>query len=122
MNIVCLSGNLAEDVKVYTNSDGIEIVKGVIAVGRKTAKKQCDFINFTVLGGAVEYVKKYGKKGTRATIQGNWNHSSWKDKEGNYKVSDACLVEEINFSNVVAVKEKVDDNQAQDIADDDLPF
>lgn len=123
MNIVVLQGNLAEDTKSYTTANGIKIVKGVIACSREfSKKKECDFINFTVMGNSSDFAEKYGKKGVKTLIRGTWNHSGFKDKDGNYKVNDCCLVEKITFFDKVA-KEKVEsETKPQDIADDDLPF
>lgn len=125
MNKVFLLGNLVEDVRVFENKDGIRVVKGTIAISRKTKKKESDYIAFTVLGNSVDYAEKYGKKGVRVLIQGSWNHSTFKDKEGKSKSVDACLVEEIKIMGERQIVENVVEEQSQsnlDIADDDLPF
>ena len=122
MNRVFLQGNLVDDVRVFTNKDGVKVVKGVIAVVRPTKKRDSDFVPFTLMGNSVDYTSKFGKKGTRTLIQGSWYHSSFKDKDGNVKSSDCCLVEEIKFFVERPVVEDVQEEQPSDIDTDDLPF
>lgn len=120
MNHIFLLGNLVDDVKVFTNKDGVKIVKGVVGIARDyTKKKESDYISFTVIGNSVDYVEKYGKKGTKTLIQGSWNHSTYKDKDGMLRSSDVCLVDDIKLFTETRAKST---KQSKDIPDDDLPF
>lgn len=122
MNKIFLQGNLVDNVRVFTNKDGVKVIKGIIAISRRTKKKESDYVPFTVMGNSVDYVEKYGKKGAKTLVEGSWYHSSYKDKDGKTKSNDTCLVDEIKIFIESPAVESVQEEQPLDISDDDLPF
>lgn len=122
MNLVILQGNLVDDVKVFTNQDSVQIVKGIIAISRNYGrKKEADYIPFTIMGNGVEYAKTYGKKGVRVIMRGTWNHSVYQDRNGVKRITDTCLADEFTFL-IDKPSESESETLPQDISDDDLPF
>jgi single-stranded DNA-binding protein len=73
MNVVVLTGRLAQDPSASTRQDGTPICKFGLAVKRAyaTTKNQVDFIDCFARGTLSEYVAKYAKKGMMCAVRGD---------------------------------------------------
>lgn len=96
MNIVCLIGRLTKDIEIRQTNAGKAYTRFSIAVQR-TYKDQsgnypADFINCVAWGQTAGYLAKYASKGSKVSITGQIQTSSYKDNMGNVKSSTDIMV------------------------------
>ena len=77
MNIVCISGRLTSDPKVF--SGNTKVAKYTLAVDR--VKEGTDFINCVTFGKTADFVESYLKKGTKVIVEGRIQTGSY-EKDG----------------------------------------
>lgn len=99
MNRVILMGRLIRDAEVRTCGD-TKIARATIAVDRRYSKEEqsTDFINLLGFNKKAEFLERFGKKGTKFVIEGEWRTGSYPDKDGNRIYTNECLVNEIEFA------------------------
>lgn len=137
MNKIFIIGNLVKDPEtrdVKVGSDTIKNCRFRIAVARKNVENQADFFNVVVWRKQAENCGKYLKKGSKVSIVGRLENSSFTNKEGNEMQTTDIVAEEVEFLNKVANSEtsneqriinsqtSINDDDLSPISDDDMPF
>lgn len=122
MNYINITGNLTADATIR-GTDDKKVANFTVAV--RGRNDHTDFIRCTVFGKSVDYVEKYGKKGTKAAVAGSLHIGSY-EKDGN-KVSTAEIyVREVELTGKAPAKteEETPTNDFAPVEDEDneLPF
>ena len=91
MNVVIISGNLAQDPFVRGNGNNVVILTVASNkewLDRSTGEKQqrTDFIPVTFFGKTAEFAAKYLKKGRHVEITGELTINKWEDKNAGGKM------------------------------------
>lgn len=128
-----LIGRLTTDPELKQTQSGVAVCSFSIAVNRRFAKDQVDFINCQAWRQQAEFLCKYFRKGSAVLVVGAIQTRNWTDQSGQQRYATEVVAEEINF-----VERKSDaDNEASGsagpysptvnnfeemTADEDLPF
>ena len=130
MNKVVIMGRLVKDAEVRTSGD-TTVARTTIAVDRRysSQEQKTDFISLVAFNKKAEFLDKYGKKGTKFVIEGEWRTGSYTDKDGNKVYTNDCQINEIEFAEskkdgTAAAPEKKDDD-FMDVTPgmtDEMPF
>lgn len=130
MNRVILCGRLVRDAEVRTSGE-TKVARTTLAVDRRYSKEeaQTDFISLVGFNKKADFLERFGKKGTKLIIEGEWRTGSYTDKDGNKVYTNDCLINEIEFAEskkdgTAAVPEKKDDDFLDVTKDmtDSMPF
>ena len=102
MNIVILTGRLANDPELKQTQSGLEICTVSIAVDpvytKKGEEKKSDFFNLVAFGANATNIAKYFSKGSGIEITGRLQNNSWQDKEtGKTRYSTNIVVDKWEF-------------------------
>ena len=132
-NRVILVGNLVADPELKATTNGVNVTRFRIAVGRRFAKNgETDFIDIVAWRNTAEFVCKYFNKGKPILVSGMLQTRTWTDTEGNKKYATEVVADEVTF-----VEGKKDNSQPANndaptygisegfeemSADDELPF
>lgn len=90
MNQIIIKGRLTKDPESSATQSGIAVCKITVAVDRSYAKdgeKKADFFRVTFWRQSAEFVSKYFTKGKEILVSGEMQSQSWKDKDGNDRIS-----------------------------------
>ena len=102
MNIIAITGRLAQDVTVRQTANGKPVANFSIAVQRNTKNENgqydADFFNVTCFNSTAEFAEKYLAKGVKVEISGAIQNNSWTDKEGNKRISTVIYANNIGFA------------------------
>ncbi len=86
LNVVVLTGRLADDPKLYAAADGRDVTILRLAVGRPkrpgSQNSEADFVDIVVRNGDAKTVARYLAKGCRANIRGRLYQRTWPAAEG----------------------------------------
>lgn len=97
MNIIFLSGRLTAVPEINDfGEDGTYINFSVAINNGKDSdgnEREADFVPCVAFNNTANYIYNYSKKGGRINIQGRWKSSTYKNKEGEKKYANQCLVE-----------------------------
>ena len=99
MNKVILSGRLAADPKIKTNTK-VKVAEFALAVDRpfrNQASRITDFIPCVAFGQRADFAEKFLRKGEKIMVSGFWTIDKWKNRDGNSMTSHKCQVEEYEF-------------------------
>lgn len=131
MNKVILMGRLTRDADIRTGGD-TKVARTTIAVERRYSKEEqpTDFINLLGFNKKAEFLERFGKKGTKFVIEGEWRTGNYTDKDGNKVYTNECLINEIEFAESKGnnntssepVKETDEFLSVSDSDKDDMPF
>ena len=130
MNRVILCGRLVRDAEVRTSGE-TKVARTTLAVDRRYSKEdaQTDFISLVGFNKKADFLERFGKKGTKLIIEGEWRTGSYTDKDGNKVYTNDCLINEIEFAEskkdgTAAAPEKKDDDFMDVTKEqmDDMPF
>lgn len=131
MNRVILMGRLTRDADIRTGGD-TKVARTTIAVDRRYSKEgqSTDFINLLGFNKKAEFLERFGKKGTKLVIEGEWRTGNYTDKDGNKVYTNECLINEIEFAESKGnnntssepVKETDEFLSVSDSDKDDMPF
>lgn len=100
MNVVILSGRIAQDLELKQTMSNVSFVRFSIAVDRpyrSGEEKQTDFINCVAWRSTAETLCKWKKKGEPIEVEGALQVSRYQDKDGNNRTSTDVLVNKIHF-------------------------
>lgn len=130
MNCIILTGNLTAKPEQRTSSNGKSHVIFTIAVKREYARdgmQNVDFIPCIVWGKTADYVANYGDKGSRATVRGALNISSYKkDGETKYLTQINCDKVELGMKKQESTSPLAQPDTSSGFTEvepgDDLPF
>ena len=102
MNIIAITGRLAQDVTVRHTASGKPVANFSIAVQRNTKNENgqydADFFNVTCFNSTAEFAEKYLVKGVKIEISGRIQNDSWTDKDGNKRTSTVIYANNIGFA------------------------
>lgn len=131
-NKCILVGNLVSDPELKATTNGVNVTRFRIAVGRRFAKNgETDFIDIVAWRNTAEFVCKHFTKGKPILVSGALQNRTWTDTEGNKHWATEIVADEVSF-----VGSKGDNGQATPSAptygdtsgfeelsnDDELPF
>ena len=131
LNKVTLAGRLTADVELKQTPSGVPVCSFSIAINRRFATEQTDFIDCVAWKEKAEIISKYFRKGSSICIIGSLQKRNWTDQHNQKRYATEVVIEEVYF---VDSKSDGDGNQqptysssdAPDFAnaghDDDLPF
>mgnify|MGYP000147981027 CR=1 FL=1 len=136
MNKVILIGNLVKDPEITTTNSGVSVCRFSLAVQRRFANAdngpQADFFNIVVWRGQAENCHKFLKKGSKCSVIGRIQNSSYEASDGTKRYVTEIVAEEVEFlssrnsDGADAPKPtsspKPDTAELEPIDDDSLPF
>jgi single-strand DNA-binding protein len=97
-NKVILVGNLVSDPELKATSNGVNVTRFRIAVGRRFAKNgETDFIDIVAWRNTAEFVCKHFTKGKPILVSGALQNRSWTDTEGNKHWATEIVADEVSF-------------------------
>lgn len=87
MNLVIVSGRLAQDPKISESASGSKIARFSIASQRsyknkETGQYDADFISCVAFGKTADFIEKFFKKGSGIEIQGTIVTGNYTNKDG----------------------------------------
>lgn len=120
MNIVILTGRIANDLELKNGNSGKVYIKFALAVDNPFKKDETDFINCVAFGKTAELIGEYLRKGKKIGVNGRLQMNRY-EVDGEKRTSYDVLVEQIEFlesrdSGAVEVAKKVENNS------DEFPF
>ena len=135
MNKVMLIGNLTKDPEITTTNSGVSVCRFSLAVQRRFANAdngpQPDFFNIVVWRGQAENCHRFLKKGSKCSVLGRIQNSSYEASDGTKRYTTEIVAEEVEFLGTRpagdgegAPKPAPKDDTAvlEPIDDDSLPF
>lgn len=107
-NKCILVGNLVNDPELKATTNGVNVTRFRIAVGRRFAKNgETDFIDIVAWRNTAEFVCKHFTKGKPILVSGALQNRTWTDTEGNKHWATEIVADEVSF-----VGSKGDNGQA----------
>lgn len=97
LNKVILGGRLTADPELKTTQNGTPVCSFSIAVNRRFATDQVDFINCLAWRAQAEFISKYFRKGSSVCIVGSIQTRTWTDQNNQKRYATEVLADEINF-------------------------
>lgn len=101
LNKIILAGRLVADPEVKQTQSGIPVASFRIAVNRRfpaqNGQNEADFFSVTAWQKTAEFVGKYFRKGSAICICGRIENRSWTDQNGQTRMRDDIVAEEVNF-------------------------
>ena len=135
MNKAILMGRLTKDPDIRYTQSGTAVASFTLAVNRRFVKegeeRQADFINIVAWNKTAEFVANYFKKGQQVGIIGRIQTRNYDNNEGKKVYVTEVIAEEAYFADSAKTNENkntddlgdmVNELDAPDINDDDLPF
>lgn len=97
-NKVILVGNLVNDPELKATTNGVNVTRFRIAVGRRFAKNgETDFIDIVAWRNTAEFVCKHFTKGKPILVSGSIQNRTWTDTEGNKHWATEIVADEVSF-------------------------
>lgn len=96
MNLVCLTGRLTSDPKIFNGN----VARMSIAVKRRFVREgqpDVDFINLVAYGKTAEFCEKYLAKGSKVDVSGRIQTGSYTNKDGQVVNTVDVAVDNIEF-------------------------
>lgn len=132
-NRVIIGGRLTADPQLKQTQNGTPVCTFSIAVNRRFAPDQVDFINCQAWKKAAEFLCQYFRKGSSLCIVGSVQTRSWTDQGGQKRYATEIVADEINFVDSKADNQPGGQEQPQPYgetspafsemsSDDDIPF
>lgn len=132
MNITIFSGRTTKDIELRFTQDNKAVGRFNLAVDSGYGEnKITSFFNCVAFGKTAEIMEKYVKKGTKIMLQAEARQSTYKDRDGNKRISVDFIVRNWEFADSKATAEKnlpepmPESDGFMDIPDDiqeELPF
>ncbi len=137
MNKVILIGNLVKDPEITTTNSGVSVCRFSLAVQRRFANADngpsADFFNIVVWRGQAENCHKFLKKGSKCSVSGRIQNSSYEASDGSKRYVTEIVAEEVEFlssrnsdgasdGSKPSSSPKSDTAELEPIDDDSLPF
>jgi single-strand DNA-binding protein len=94
-------GRLTRDPELRHTPSGAAVTSFGLAVdkfSREESTRSADFFDLVCWERKAEFATKWLRKGTKVVLCGRLQQRSWKDKEGNNRVSVEIVVEDIEFA------------------------
>jgi len=96
MNKIIMSGNLCSDTKLETTKNGIEYIRFCLAVKRRGAENETDFINVIAWRILASKLAKYMTKGKKVAVVGQLTTRKY-ESQGQQKMVYEVVAEEIEL-------------------------
>ena len=119
MNKAIIMGRLTKQPELAHTQNDKSVCSFTLAVDRRTADKQTDFIDFVAWGKTAEFVTKWFNKGQMMAVVGRIQTRTWTNKEGQNRKATEVVVDEVHFCGRESKNDgfvELDDDEA------DLPF
>ena len=123
LNKIVLMGRLTKEPDMRTTQTGKTVTSFTLAVDRDFDRNnEVDFVPCVAWEKTAEFVSRYFHKGQLVSVLGSLQSRSWKDKNGNDRVSWEVICSNVYFAE--SRKEKpVEPQQYEELEDDGpLPF
>ena len=104
MNKVILMGRLTRDAEVrYSQGDAsTAVARFSLAVDRRFKRdgddQTADFINCVAFGRTVEFMERFGRKGTKFLVEGRIQTGSYTNRDGQKVYTTDVVVEQVEFA------------------------
>ena len=102
LNSCDFQGRFAADPELRTTQSGKTVASFRIAVDRdmvgQDGKRPTDWLTFTAWGKTAEFVSKYFRKGSAATVHARCQTRQYQDKNGNNRTAFEIVANNINFA------------------------
>ena len=98
MNKAILVGRLTRDPELKTTPNGVNVCSFTLAIDRRFAKDQTDFINCVAWRQTAEFICKYFAKGRMIGIVGSIQTRNWEDKDGKRQYATEVVADEAYFT------------------------
>ncbi len=136
-NKVILVGNLVSDPELKATTNGVNVTRFRIAVGRRFARPdaevKADFFDIVAWRNTADFVCRYSQKGKPILVSGALQNRTWTDTEGNKRLATEIIADEVSFvgskgdnaagSAAPSAPAYGDTSGYEELADDsDLPF
>lgn len=134
MNKVVLVGNLTHDPEFSQTSGGVSLCRFSIAVNRAfinaNGEREADFLNIVTWRGLADTCAKYLHKGSKVSVSGSLQTSSYESKNGEKRYRTDVVADEVEFlsspKNEAAEPNQAAQKKAKEelvpSKDDGLPF
>ena len=136
MNKVILMGRLTGDPDLRQTLNGVTVANFTIAVDRRFAKDETDFIRCQAWRKTAEHIKRWFVKGSMIAVVGSIQTRSWDGQDGKRQYATEVVVDEAYFTgekheakptyNQTAPAENYNQSSGfddfEDINEDDLPW
>lgn len=96
-NKVILGGRLTADPKLKTTPGGVSVTVFTVAVNRRSAKEDADFLNVIAWRQTAEFVTRYFRKASSICIVGSLQSRSWTDQQGQKHFGTEIVADEVYF-------------------------
>lgn len=98
MNLVIISGRLANDPDVRYTKSGKAVANITLAVDRGFGEnKQTSWIPCTAWEKTAETIGNTLAKGRKIAIEGEWTQRSWETTDGQKRRVDECLIHRFEY-------------------------
>ena len=102
LNSCDFQGRCAADPELRTTQSGKTVASFRMAVDRdmvgQDGKRPTDWLTFTAWGKTAEFVSKYFRKGSAATVHARCQTRQYQDKNGNNRTAVEFVVDNIYFA------------------------
>lgn len=102
LNSCDFQGRFAADPELRTTQSGKTVASFRMAVDRdmvgQDGKRPTDWLTFTAWGKTAEFVSKYFRKGSAATVHARCQTRQYQDKNGNNRTAVEFVVDNIYFA------------------------
>lgn len=144
MNSCNFVGRLTDHPELKKTSNDISVCRFTLAVNRPKVKDTTDFINFTAWRQTAEYLTNYGRKGMLVAVSGVLTQRNYEDKDGNKRTAFEVVTDLLSLcesrsngnnnnspsnnskpsqnENTASFSNSSQDDFAEIVSDDDLPF
>ena len=96
-NKVIIGGRLTANAELKQTQSGVSVTAFSIAVNRKGAEAQTDFIDCVAWRKTAEFICNYFTKGSSICIVGNLQKREWTDNKGNKRYATEVIADEVCF-------------------------
>lgn len=123
MNKIIMTAVLVKDAEIKEGKTMIAQCRGAVkrpySVGGEVVS---DYFNFIAFSTKAEFLKRFGKKGTKFEIIGYLKNSNYENSDGDMVYKDDIIIQEIDFAERRRVEEKedIDEDYDEDFDDDDF--
>lgn len=101
LNKIVLMGRLTRDPELRRTGNNISVASFTIACDRdravQGAEKETDFFDCVAWRSTGDFVAKHFRKGRMIIVSGRLENRKWTDKEGNKRVSNEIVVDDVYF-------------------------
>ncbi|MGN1337382.1 MAG: single-stranded DNA-binding protein [Candidatus Coprovivens sp.] len=101
INTVFVVGRTTKDIEIMSKNDK-KYCKFDIAIERYAGgnKKEVDYFHCVAFGFVADYLINYAKKGSKLSIQGHLQNSTWTDKQGSSHTQTNIIVDNVDINNI----------------------